>query len=93
MDQAKIVEGSMRCHTLAWLSLIPLAGLILAPAALALHHRVTKETGQQWNPAAVQLRRGLWLSLGSLFYQVALAIVMITTDPSDYLVPASSGGG
>ncbi len=73
-----LIQRSLRCYVLGWLSLIPLLGLGLAVHAINLHFKIRADTGQEWNPAQTYLRLGFGLScLGLAISLAAFGLVII----------------
>jgi hypothetical protein len=80
MDRIQLINRSLRCFTLGCLSLIPLAGIPLALITNSEFRRITKNQGDQWNPAGSYLvlgRRLAWAGLLISLLTFALAAVVV----------------
>ena len=62
MDRVRIINQSLRCFTLGWLSLIPLLGVPPALIGLSCYARSRDEAGDEWNPAKPYLIWGCVLA-------------------------------
>ncbi len=78
MDKVRIIERSLRCYTLGWLSFLPIAGLAFGPLALFSFQSVRVEAGNEWNPASRYLKCGALLGcLGFLLSVLLLGLVFV----------------
>ena len=64
--RAALIEESLQCLQLGWLSLLPLFGLFFALAAVVRYTRAFVFVEDDWNPAQLQLLSGALLALISL---------------------------
>ena len=62
MDPVRVINLSLRCFTLGWLSLIPFLGVLPALLGLSCYARARNEAGVQWNPAKAYLLWGCALA-------------------------------
>ena len=61
-----LIEESLSCLQLGWMTLVPLFGLFFALAAVTRYLRAFVYVEDDWNPAQVQLYGGALLALISL---------------------------
>jgi len=62
MDRVRVINLSLRCFTLGWLSLIPFLGVLPALLGLSCYARARNEAGGEWNPAKAYLIWGCVLA-------------------------------
>jgi hypothetical protein len=72
MDKVRVIERSLRCYRLSWLSLIPLLGIVPALISFALFRKAGNEAGEQWNPARPFALIGLLIALIGLLISLIL---------------------
>jgi hypothetical protein len=78
MPKSEMIRRSMRCHTLGWCSLIPIAGVIPAMLAFVDFRAVVVRKGRNWNAARTRLLLGAWLAgLGLAFSTGILTLIGI----------------
>ncbi len=78
MDRVRVIERSLSCYTMGWLSLVPLLGIFAAIRGIILYQRVRMEAGREWNPAGRYLMCGFVLTwLGNLFSIIGAGVVFV----------------
>jgi hypothetical protein len=78
MDRVRVIERSLRCYTMGWLSLVPLLGIIAAIRGIILYQRVRMEAGREWNPAGRYLMCGFVLAwVGSLLSILTAGLLFV----------------
>ena len=76
-DRIRVIEGSLRCFTCGWLSLIPVVGLVFSVLAFLQHFLTQREQAASWNPARRHLLIGYILAwVGGLVWLGALVLVL-----------------
>jgi hypothetical protein len=77
-QRIRIIEASLRCFVLGWLSLLPVIGLCPALLEFLCHSKVSSMAGEAWNPAKRCLVAGHCLAcLGSVVSFVALGLLLL----------------
>jgi hypothetical protein len=77
MDKVRVIEGSLTCYALGWLSLIPVLGLVAAFVGLVEARSVIALSEGQWNPARKYLVAGRLLSgLGLLINGMPILLLL-----------------
>lgn len=77
MDKVRIIEGSLTCYTLGWVSLIPVLGLPAAFISLVEARSLATLSKGQWNPAQKYLIAGKVLSwLGLLINGLPILLLI-----------------
>lgn len=78
LDRIKVLEDSLGCYAMGWLSLLPVLGVIAAVRAFALYQRARVDAGKEWNPASRYLLGGFVLAwIGSLVSLLATGGIML----------------
>lgn len=83
-QKIRILEGSVRCLSFGFLSLIPILGASFALAAFRERRAVKLLSVENWNPAQRQLRWGTTLAcVGTcLTLGVVLFVLAALVDPA-----------
>ena len=81
----QILEGSLRCYALGWLSLLPVFGVPLGIGAVAVFWRTWPISRDEQNPARRYLIGGLVLALGGLLVSGGLLLAMSLYLVSNYI--------
>ena len=79
-DRVRVIERSLECFMMGWLSLMPIAGIFAAVRAVIVYQQARIEAGKEWNPARRYLIAGFVLScMGSLLSIIiaGMAFVMV----------------
>ncbi len=83
-EKIRILEGSVHCLSLGFLSLIPIVGASFALAAFRERRAVKRLSVQNWNPAQRQLRWGTTLACVGTCLTLGLVLFLLAAlvDPA-----------
>lgn len=77
MDKVRIIEGSLTCYTMGWISLIPVLGIPAAFIGIVEARSLALLSKGQWNPAQKYLTAGKVLSwLGLLINGLPILVLI-----------------
>lgn len=77
-DRVRVIERSLECFMMGWLSLMPVAGIFAAVRAIIIYQQARIEAGKEWNPARRYLIAGFALSwLGSLISIIIAGVAFV----------------
>lgn len=76
MDKVRVINGSLRCFMLGWVSLIPLLGLPAGFIAVLEYQAVKRLSQREWNAAQNYLRAGLVLAILGILFSAVIGMLL-----------------
>jgi hypothetical protein len=76
MDKIRVINSSLRCFVLGWVSLIPLLGLPAGFIAVLEYRAVNRLSQREWNAAENFLRAGLVLAITGILISAVIGMLL-----------------